>query len=87
MSQPKGANRRANDHHGTELFVEPSRTPRGFLNFGLTSERNYDVMPDGRILGVVPETAATPSAGSTPQQFQVVLNWFEELKQRVPATR
>jgi len=46
-------------------------------------QRNYDVTPDGRILGVV-AAGQTQPAGSTPPQIQVVLNWFEELKQRVP---
>jgi len=36
-------------------------------------------MPDGRILGVI-TAGQTQSAGSTTQQIQVVLNWFEELK-------
>ena len=40
-------------------------------------------MPDGRILGVV-AAGQTQSAGSTTPQIQVVLNWFEELKRRVP---
>ena len=35
----------------------------------------YDVAPDGRFL-VVEDRSTT--------QFNVVLNWFEELKQRVP---
>jgi hypothetical protein len=57
--------------------------PRGYINGGPSFQRNYDVMLDGRILGVVP-AGQTQSAGST-QQIQVVLNWFEELKARVPA--
>ena len=66
-------------------FSVPELRPRGYINFGYTAERNYDVTPDGRILGVV--GAAQPRfAASTTQQIQVVLNWFEELKQRVPAT-
>ena len=42
------------------------------------------MMPDGRILGVV-AAGQTQSAESTTPQIQVVLNWFEELKQRVPS--
>jgi hypothetical protein len=30
------------------------------------------------------EAGPTTSAGGTPQQINIVLNWFEELKQRVP---
>jgi len=54
-------------------------------------EREYDVTRDGRFIGVVVaagqsqtgERVFATSGGST-QQINVVLNWFEELKQRVP---
>jgi serine/threonine-protein kinase len=43
---------------------------------------NYDVSPDGqRFLMLKP--VAQAQAG--PTQINVVLNWFEELKQKVPA--
>ena len=65
-------------------FSAPVPMPRGgAIGLGPTAQRNYDVMPDGRILGVV-AAGQTQSAGSTTPQIQVVLNWFEELKQRVP---
>jgi Tol biopolymer transport system component len=64
-------------------FSPPVLMRRGHMDFGFTSERNYDVMPDGRILGVV-AAGQTESAGSTTRQIQVVLNWFEELKRLVP---
>jgi Tol biopolymer transport system component len=42
---------------------------------------NYDVAPDGqRFLMLEP----IESAGTAPTQVNVVLNWFEELKRRVP---
>jgi hypothetical protein len=42
---------------------------------------NYDVSPDGqRFLMLKP----TESAEAAPTQINVVLNWFEELKQKVP---
>jgi Tol biopolymer transport system component len=44
---------------------------------------NYDVSPDGqRFLMLKP----TQPVQATPTQINVVLNWSEELKQRVPAT-
>ena len=48
------------------------------------SIRNFDVMPDGRLLVIVPASTAT-SIGqtATTQRINVVLNWFEELKQKV----
>ena len=46
--------------------------------------RNFDVMPDGRLLAVVPASATTGigATAATPR-INVVLNWFEELKQKV----
>jgi eukaryotic-like serine/threonine-protein kinase len=42
---------------------------------------NYDVSPDGqRFLMLKP----SESVGTAPTQINVVLNWFEELKRRVP---
>ena len=67
-------------------FSPPVLMPRGYTNFGATSQRNYDVMPDGRILGVVAAGQAQ-SAGPTTPQIPVVLHWFEELMQRVPSTK
>jgi serine/threonine-protein kinase len=49
---------------------------------GPATVRNYDVMPDGRLVGVV-NTGQPPSGVPVAQQIRVVLNWFEELKQRV----
>jgi len=43
---------------------------------------NYDVSPDGqRFLMIKP----SEQAQAAPTQINVVLNWFEELKRRVPA--
>ncbi len=65
----------ANDHRETNGTREGPPTRRG-LGFG---HAGYDVAPDGRLLIVQPgaEEAA-------PLRFEIVLNWFEELKQRVP---
>jgi serine/threonine-protein kinase len=47
--------------------------------------RNYDVTPDGaRLLRVIDARQSQSGTPSAPQ-MQVVLNWFEELKARVPA--
>jgi eukaryotic-like serine/threonine-protein kinase len=47
------------------------------------ARRAWDVLPDGRFVGIV--AAAEPDTSSVPtQQIRMVLNWFEELKQRVP---
>jgi len=49
----------------------------------VSGQRNYDLMPDGRMLGVVSAGQSQPAGPTTPQ-IQVVLDWFEELKARVP---
>jgi serine/threonine protein kinase/Tol biopolymer transport system component len=46
--------------------------------------RNHDIMPDGaRFIGLMPAGEGRPGS-RTPAQLHVVLNWFEELRQRVP---
>lgn len=51
---------------------------RGWVEGGGDS-RVYDILPDGkRFIGVV------PASGAAVGQINVVLNWFDELKQRVP---
>ena len=57
-----------------------------FVERGPTFERNNDITRDGKqFLGVVAAgQAATASGAAAAPQIQVVLNWFEELKARVP---
>jgi serine/threonine-protein kinase len=47
---------------------------------------NWDINPDGkRFLMIKPPTlAGTGSTTAEPRKINIVLNWFEELKQRVP---
>ena len=44
------------------------------------SRANYNVAPDGQRFVMIQEGAPVSSV----TQINVVLNWFEELKQRVP---
>jgi serine/threonine-protein kinase len=60
----------------------PTSLPRGFLVTGTGTPRTYDILPDGRFIGLI-DSAATAQANVAPSQV-LVLNWFEELKQRVP---
>jgi hypothetical protein len=43
--------------------------------------RDYDITPDGKTFLIL-QPAATTSSGPQSLQIQVVLNWFEDLKQR-----
>ena len=76
---------------GTQLMAVPVQTDASFTSqtpevlfeapyfFGAPG-RNYDVAPDGRFLMV--KTSSQP--GESAPDITVVLNWFEELKERVP---
>jgi Tol biopolymer transport system component len=57
-------------------FTAPGKVPN---NNPFGEPRNFDIAPDGRRW----VTVVDPTASGAPQ-MQVVLNWFEELKQRVP---
>jgi eukaryotic-like serine/threonine-protein kinase len=64
-------------------FGSPVRAPKsGFQTQVPSSVRTYDILPDGKhFIGVVP--AGQTETGAATAQIQVVLNWFEDLKQRV----
>jgi hypothetical protein len=46
--------------------------------------RNYAVAPDGRWIGLVRVSSVSETSVLPPDVIHVVLNWSEELKQRVP---
>ena len=54
---------------------------KGFVQGGPTVVRNYDNAPDGRLVGVA---ASSNDVDPGVQVAYVVLNWFEELKAKVP---
>jgi serine/threonine-protein kinase len=59
----------------------PVTLPNGMFGASRRSERNFDVTPDGkRFIGIVPAGQTL----STAPQIEVVLNWMEELKTRLP---
>jgi serine/threonine-protein kinase len=59
-------------------FTDPSPVPRRFPISNPVSQRPWDVAPDGRILSV-----SDGGQALTPE-IRVVLNWFDELRGRVP---
>lgn len=66
-------------------FGRPADFPRLGRTEGnpLTVRRNLDMMPDGQhVLGVT--SPVTLGSGEQAAQITVVLNWFDELRQRVP---
>jgi serine/threonine-protein kinase len=68
---------------GSVFRVDPPRTlfEGGFYG-NPAMERIYDVAPDGRFVMVENE----PNDNATPASIVVVLNWFKELKARVPGS-
>jgi eukaryotic-like serine/threonine-protein kinase len=73
----------------TFAFSNPTAVPRSFTLGPPSARRAYDVTPDGKFIGVAAAGTA-PAAGGLAQtvaaqmKINVVLNWFEELRQRVP---
>jgi serine/threonine protein kinase/Tol biopolymer transport system component len=65
------------------VFTSDKELPiQGFVL--ATNYRDYDVMPNGReFVMVFPVTPIAPTAPPSPS-FQIVLNWLEDLKARVP---
>jgi Tol biopolymer transport system component len=64
-------------------FSNPVPVPRGFSSSATGAPRNFDLTRDGKLVGVL-DSGVTLSGGLITPQIQVVLNWFEELKARVP---
>ncbi len=65
----------------TFAFGTPSTLPKGFVTGPPAVRRTFDMAPDGRFVGLIVPGDQAPAAL---QQINVVLNWFEELKARVP---
>ena len=63
-------------------FGDAVLLPRPFVNAPPSAERTYDMTVDKRVLGLRMDVG--PDGRPMPPQVQVVLNWFEELNQRVP---
>jgi dipeptidyl aminopeptidase/acylaminoacyl peptidase len=70
-------------------FGTPQSIPAR-VNAGRTSgsTRAFDMLPDGQFVGPISssEEAALATAASS-SEIRVVLNWFEELKQKLPVER
>jgi Tol biopolymer transport system component len=63
-------------------FSDTVLIPRPFVNAPPSSERTYDIAPDHRVLGLRTDIGADGRPMSP--EVQVVLNWFDELRKRVP---
>ena len=63
-------------------FGNPVAVPRNFRSEGPALRAPYDIMPDGRILGLVDPLEEGPNSAAP--EILVVLNWFAELKGKLP---
>ena len=87
MSQPSGGRWAVQAITTQPTFVFGPLMPLsrgGAVTFGPEGRRNQDIMADGRFLGVI-DGGQSIAAGFP--QIQVVLNWFEELKAKVPSKK
>jgi serine/threonine-protein kinase len=64
-------------------FGPPVVVQRPFQTGPPNTRRPFDMMPDGRFLALASPSQVESATGNTIEVF-VVLNWFEELKARVP---
>jgi serine/threonine-protein kinase len=51
---------------------------------GSLGPRHYDISPDGKYFVVMLPKSQADAAKTPPEQINITLNWFEELKKRVP---
>ena len=67
-------------------FGNPVALPRSFPGASPRERRPYDITPDGRFVSALAAGQSVSGRPAAPQ-IQVVLNWFEDLKTRVPAVK
>ena len=60
---------------------EPVTLSRLFTNAAPDAPRTYDTLPQDRFLGLM---GASRVDSATPSQVQFILNWFEELRAKLP---
>jgi len=63
-------------------FGAASQIPRSFTTGGPNARSAFDITPDGRFLGMFPVNG--PGQFTPPREIAVVLDWFEELRAKVP---
>ena len=76
------------------MIAVPVNTDAGFQagnpeilfqgTYGGGAQRRYDVTPGGRRFLMFKEGIGQTTEDAAPPQITVVLNWFEQLKERVP---
>jgi Tol biopolymer transport system component len=67
----------------TFTFTDPVAVPRGFGTANPTMVRTFDITREGHFIAFR-DPVTGPGGASEITQVRVILNWLEELKQRVP---
>jgi hypothetical protein len=68
-------------------FGSPVTLPiTGFIQDAGTTPRLYDITKDGKQFVMLFRPGQTTRIPTSTLQIQVVLNWFEDLKQRIPTS-
>ena len=78
---------RVTAHDGLTFGVPVTSSFRITGNSLNTQARAYDVLPDGRFVGLIDASEPDGSLTNGTSEIRVVLNWFEELKARVQPGR
>jgi Tol biopolymer transport system component len=65
----------------------PVPLPGQYETIPYATPRNLDITPDGKRFIIAAPATRSESAAVDKQEIRIVLNWFEELKQRVPTGR
>ncbi len=81
---PDGLVRVSVNTHPSVSFGSPSPLPRGALIESPVTSRNMDITPDGKRIVGVTSADQNVSGNTNPREIELVLNWFEELRARVP---
>ena len=67
----------------TFRVTNPVAIPRGFGIADPARPRPFDITPEGRIIGIG-AAGMSQSASGPSGEIHVVLNWFDELRTRLP---
>jgi len=65
-------------------FGTASQIPRRFITAAPNQRSGFDVTPDGRFLGMFPANGPQTGQLSPLREIAVVLDWFDELRAKVP---